>query len=949
MKKVNIKIKDEDDEKESDSKILYLKTKNNYNEIEVEKSKKICCNKLFIIRFMLLMVFLCFCYYFIKLIQKSRRFNKFKYYLFIQKDLTPSKLEQFKSHQLINENNIKIIKEINISLTIEYSKYIHLKMKDLNKERWEVPEDILNKEYLKNIKDNIKNETYNFKIEYLVSNDDFYFYLYTDSNEKDNERNIFYSFNTSKNFIYSDNYINFESYLTSDEIYGFGERIHNFKLNEGIYTIWSIDRSNYYDKGKGGQNLYGHQPIGLHKTKYKDIWLGFVFLNTNAQDIEIKNKEKDNVVLTHKTIGGIIDYYIIVDNSPENVLRDIHYLIGKPTLPPFWSLGHHQCRYGYHNFNEFKNVYETYKYKNISVDTMWIDIDAMDKFLIFTLDKNKFKELPDYVDNVIHKDNGYFVPIIDIGVGYNKEDINKYVKIGNDNNLFIKSGYTKKNLIGRVWFGNTLFPDFFNPDVYKLWNTGLDDYYNKIKYDGIWLDMNEPSNLKIKGKYTGEDFEDKKIEEKCNMIEDLKISYLPGYTNNMNHLIKGTISMNGITYNNNILYNNKPLISVYQTKLTYQYLKNKNKRPFILTRSNSIGTGKYSFHWLGDNFSKNEYIKYSISGIFNYNIFGIPFTGADICGFYQNANGNLCARWYNIGAFYPFSRNHNSKNSKDQYPWTFGKYTEDIIRKDIQYRYSLLIYFYSQLFLISLNEKGSFFKPVMFEFPNDKYSYEDIESKIMIGEAILICAFFENNEKDKEFILPNSHFNIYPSGENILNYSTDDNYNLRKKKLSGKISDLHIFLRGGYIIPMQDTFDKYILNTYYLRKENLNLIVNPDEKGNSKGVLFFDNDDIDVIKHRKYIRVELELKNRILRINTNNENNINYEYNNIIVNKIEIWRINELLNENEIKKDSIEIKIKSKNNDKIVKGIINKSINKIIININNIILFDLYELNFNNI
>ena len=148
---------------------------------------------------------------------------------------------------------------------------------------------------------------------------------------------------------------------------------------------------------------------------------------------------------------------------------------------------------------------------------------------------------------------------------------------------------------------------------------------------------------------------------------------------------------------------------------------------------------------------------------------------------------------------------------------------------------------------------------------------------------------------------------------------------------------------------MQDTFDKYILNTYFLRKEYLNLIINPDEKGNSKGVLFFDNDEIDVIKNRKYIRIELEFKNRILKINTNNENNINYEYNNIKVNKIEIWRINELLNEDEIKKDSIDIKIKSKNEEKAVKGIINKSINKIIININNIILFDLSELNLDNI
>jgi alpha-glucosidase (family GH31 glycosyl hydrolase) len=155
----------------------------------------------------------------------------------------------------------------------------------------------------------------------------------------------------------------------------------------------------------------------------------------------------------------------------------------------------------------------------------------------------------------MHKDKGYFIPIIDIGVSYDKEDINKYIKIGNDNNLFIKSGYTKNNLIGKLLFGKALFPDFFNLNVYKLWNARLDDFYNEIKYDDIWLDKNGPSNLKNNGTYIGEVLENEKEEEKCNMIEDLKISYLRGFTNNMNKLINGSINMNGITYINKILYN----------------------------------------------------------------------------------------------------------------------------------------------------------------------------------------------------------------------------------------------------------------------------------------------------------------------------------------------------------------------------------------------------------
>ena len=958
MKKVSIQNEREGYQNDigSETKILHINSKSPYDKLQQErknnsifKSFSFCFEKIFLIRAMLIIVSLTFCYYLILLIQKGSKIYKNQNTIYLQKDLSEIELNEIKSPQLINEKNIRIIKELNISLKIEHSKYVHLKIIDKNNKRWEVPQEILNEEYFKTIYDNYNSNK--FKIESLISEKDFNFNLYYDTLNQDGKigKNIFFSFDVSKNFLFSDNYINFESHLTSDDIFGFGERIHNFKLNEGLYTIWPIDQSNIYDEGKGGQNLYGHQPIALHKTKYKDIWLGFIFLNSNAQDVKIYTKDNETII-SHKTIGGIIDYYIIVDNSPENILRDIHYLIGKPILPPYWALGNHQCRWGFQNYTEFKNVYETYKMKGIPIDAMWIDIDSMDHYQIFTLNKNEFKELPEYIDNVLHKDKGYFIPIIDIGISYNKNNLNEYAKKGDEYDLFIKSGYSKKNLMGKVWPGKTVFPDFFNPDIYLIWDKGLTDYYNIIKYDGIWLDMNEISNLKRKGNCPGEIMEGKD-EYKCNIVEDMSFSYLPGYKNNKNLLTIGSINMNGITFDKNIIYNNKPLISVYQSKQTYNYLKKNNKRPFILSRSNSFGSGKYSFHWLGDNYSQNKYIEYSIAGIFNYNIFGIPFTGADICGFNDNANGKLCARWYNVGAFYPFSRNHNSKNKEDQYPWSFGEEIEKKIKKDIKYRYSLLRYFYSQLFLISLNEKGSFFKPILFEFPDDKYSYEDIESKIMIGEAILICAFFDNEENDRDFILPNSNFNLYPSGEIIIDYSSEDNINLRKKTLSGKISDLHIFLRGGYIIPMQNTFEEFILNTYNLKNEKLNLIINPDNEGNSKGVIFFDNDGNDVIENNRYFRVDLEFKNKILYIKTNITDSDPYKYKDHILNRIEIWRIGELFKNINIEKAKFNLLIKSINNniEEYTKGIVVESQNKIIFELNNISLFDLKQIILNKV
>jgi len=180
-----------------------------------------------------------------------------------------------------------------------------------------------------------------------------------------------------------------------------------------------------------------------------------------------------------------------------------------------------------------------------------------------------------------------------------------------------------------------------------------------------------------------------------------------------------------------------------EVKVTDEWFKSKQMRTFIIERSSFAGLGKFSSRWLGDNFSEERFMGYSVSGIMLMNIFGITFAGSDICGFIGNTTPDLCAKWHTLGAFYPFSRNHNNWGQTPQEPYYYedkeyekGVKYVDIMRNAILLKYSLVRYYYTSLFMVSTQDGGTFYKPLFFEFPEDLNAYKDITYNIMLGKAL---------------------------------------------------------------------------------------------------------------------------------------------------------------------------------------------------------------------
>ena len=790
--------------------------------------------------------------------------------------------------------SIRLIESLIFEFSIKCDKIFQFTIRDSKNERSE-PEYFLN-ENMENEFNTIGKKLNLDDIGFTLANinEPFYFNL------KDKSGNIYYHFDGA-NFLYTDTLIIFDQLLTTGYIYGFGERNYDFNLDIGRYTIWGNDTTyTNRDRKDGGWNLMGHQPIGLHLTKYKK-YLGLLFLNANCQDVVIdninskKNNKYQNLdinsfshILRHITIGGIINYYITLGDTPEESILGLHSIYGHPTLPPFWGLGWHQCRWGYKNTGQLREVRQNYLSNDIPLDALWTDIDMMDQKRNFILGRS-FSDVPDFI-KYLHNNGQHFIPLVDYGIP--KKSYDPYYKMGLNSNAFLYSNFTKEFLISDVWPGQSVFPDFFINEGIELWKSGLNDYDKQLNFDGMWIDMNEPAMI---GGHRGDLAE---IVDSSQVTKDkniyLDIPYLPGEGPLHTSLSHNTISVNAYSRKNDpknnfyTMYNVKSLISKIQIKITNEYLNSVDKRPFIVSRANTIGHGKYAFHWLGDNISTFEMLRWSISGIFNYNIFGVPFSGADICGFHHSSTDELCARWHILGSFYPFSRNHNVDTGLPQEPWEFNSrsrfedrndnnrpiegYTLHAAKAGIKMRYSLMRYAYSQFMLISLGKKGAYFKPAFFEFPEDDTLLNDMEiqnTHIMVGDSIYFIPCLNREQSDYKGYFPNANFNSIVDLKNILTYNKDNNsgsYII----LNGGMTTINAFLLGGKIIPFQNTAK--VLNSKDLRSTPISLIINPDQNNLANGYVMFDNDDKDVIKDNNYMSIYLKYEDYTL--NFNLENNL---------------------------------------------------------------------------
>uniref|UniRef100_A0A8C3HWM7 Maltase n=1 Tax=Chrysemys picta bellii TaxID=8478 RepID=A0A8C3HWM7_CHRPI len=641
-------------------------------------------------------------------------------------------------------------------------------------------------------------------------------------------------------FTFSDMFIQISTRLPSQYIYGFGENEHTTFRQDMNWHTWGMFAK---DQPPGYKlNSYGVHPfyMGLENDGNAH---GVLLLNSNAMDVTFQ----PTPALTYRTIGGILDFYMVLGPTPELVVQEYTALIGRPVLPPYWALGFQLCRYGYKNDTEVSDLYEAMKAAQIPYDVQYTDIDYMERQLDFTLSPN-FTGLPALVDRM-KKEGMRFIIILDPAISGNETNYLAYTR-GVQEDVFIKWPNSSEIVWGKVWpdFPNVVvnesldwdtqvkvslyrayaaFPDFFRNTTAQWWQREIREYHTNpnqpeksVKFDGLWIDMNEPASF-VHGSVEG-----------CRNTDLNNPPYMPSLESRSLGLNHKTLCMES----EQILPDGTPvrhydvhnLYGWSHVKPTYDALQSTtNERGIVVTRSTYPSSGKWAGHWLGDNTAAWDQLYKSIIGIIQIYPFLIFQTGADICGFFNDTEYYMCVRWMQLGAFYPFSRNHNTIGTRKQDPVSFDEQFENISRDVLNTRYTLLPYLYTLMYEAHVHG-STVVRPVLHEFVEDKETW-DVYKQFMWGPALLISPVLENATSVLAYI-PNARWYDYYTEEQIA-------FKGQFHNLSAPLEHINLHIRGGYIIPWQDPAN----NTFYSRQNSMGLTVALDDNGSAQGQLYWDD------------------------------------------------------------------------------------------------------------
>ena len=543
--------------------------------------------------------------------------------------------------------------------------------------------------------------------------------------------------------------------------YGFGEKALPLARQQQYMTMWNTDAPNY---APCTDPLY--QDIPFFIALRNGVAYGVFFDNTWRSYFDMG--KTDPARYTFGADGGDLDYYVFSggrERSPARVLSAYTALTGRMPLPPLWALGYQQSRYSYTPAGRVRKVAHEFRARGIPADVIYLDIDYMDGFRIFTWSPERFAEPKQLLDDLHALD---FHPVAIVDPGIKVDDTYAIYRDGRDRGMFVRDG-AGQELHAHVWPGNCAFPDFTDPKA-RAWFGSLYAGFLDQGVSGFWNDMDEPATF---APDTGEPI----------LVHDPAKTF-PLDARQAGDGMPGTHAR----------YHN--VYGMQMARATFEGLRKlrPDKRPLVLTRAGYAGVQRYSAVWTGDNVASWEHLALSIPMLASLSISGVPFVGADIGGYAGSPSAELYARWLQAAVLTPFFRTHAETGSADREPWSFGTKFERINRTTIELRYRLLPYLYT-LFAQSERDGSPVMRPLWFDYPADYRTYL-LEDEFLVGRDLLVAPVVREGETARQV--------YFPRGDDWIDWWDGTRHaGGTSAGIRAPIERLPLFVRAGASVPVQ--------------------------------------------------------------------------------------------------------------------------------------------------
>lgn len=488
------------------------------------------------------------------------------------------------------------------------------------------------------------------------------------------------------------------------------------------------------------------------------------------------------------------DLYLLSGGNENAICKEFRTLIGRSYIPPRWAFGLAQSRWGYKTEEDVREVARQYKEHDLPLDMICMDIDYMQDYADFTVNKERFPDLAKLSADL--KAQGIrLVPIIDAGVRIDPND--PTCTEGLEKGYFCKKA-DGTPFVAAVWPGKAYFADFLRLEV-REWFGHKYKALTDCGIEGFWNDMNEPSLFYSPERLRAFLNDMAALREKDNIEQEeffprvvggaMGLMNSPADYASFYHEVDGQKVRHDQVHN---LYGGSMTRAAGEAFADLR----PGQRTLLYSRSSFIGSHRYGGIWLGDNNSSWAQLLANIQMMPSVQMCGFLYSGADLCGFSSDTTPDLALRWLEFGLLTPLMRNHSAVGTRMQEYYRFPEVLP-AVRNMIRLRYALLPYLYSEFMKAAL-ENTSYFRPLAFDYPDDPDARE-VEDQLLLGEGLMAAPVYVQNAHGRHVYLPEPmkllrlravddyDEEILPAGHHYIRCALDE---------------VLLFLRPGHIVPV---------------------------------------------------------------------------------------------------------------------------------------------------